>query len=144
MMQPIHDLLPHRPPFLFLDEIVELGPTKLVARRTIRADEPHFQGHYPGRPIMPGVLICEAALQAGCYLMASQGAPDPTKVPVVTRMNDVKFKRMVKPGDTIEIDVELERSVMSVHYMRATVRSSGKTAASLTFAVMLASPEEAG
>jgi 3-hydroxyacyl-[acyl-carrier-protein] dehydratase len=137
----ITELLPHREPFLFLDQIVELGETKLIARRTIRAEEPQFLGHYPGRPIMPGVLLCEAALQAGCYLVAVRGggaAPAEGTVPVVTRMNDVKFKRMVRPGDTIEIEVEHERTLMGAHYLRGVIRSGGKLAVSLSFAVMLA------
>lgn len=139
-MRPAAELIPHRPPVLFLDEVLEHTPDKLSARRVVRADEPQFAGHYPGRPIMPGVLLCEAALQAGCALMvlrapAGQGLGGE---PVVTRMNEVKFKRMVKPGDTLEVAVEMLEEKMGVSFMRGTVKVEGKLAASLEFAVTVA------
>jgi 3-hydroxyacyl-[acyl-carrier-protein] dehydratase len=141
----IQEVLPHRDPFLFLDEILEVSDGSVRARRTIRAEEPQFAGHYPGRPIMPGVLLCEAALQAGCYLVAAGSCVDldPTLVPVVTRMSDVKFKRMVRPGDDLDIRVDKEETVAGVHFMKACIRSAGKVVASLRFAVTLAKQEDA-
>jgi len=130
------DLLPHRPPFLFLDEIVVSDGTKLHARRTVRADEPHFAGHYPGNPIMPGVLLCEALLQAGCALMLSRGEAAPKGTPVVTRMNEVKFKRVVKPGELLDLHVEHESSTMGAHFMKGKASVEGKLACSLSFCVM--------
>lgn len=143
-MRPIEEIIPHRPPFLFIDGVVEASADKLVATRTVRADEPHFAGHYPGRPIMPGVLLCEAVLQAGCALMVlsaeaeASGAAARSGDPVVTRMNEVRFKRMVKPGDVLEITAEKVETKMGVHFMRGTVRVEGKVAATLEFAVTLA------
>ncbi|WP_232767653.1 3-hydroxyacyl-ACP dehydratase FabZ family protein [Geminisphaera colitermitum] len=72
MSQSVTDLIPHRPPFLFVDEIVSETPDGLVARRTWRADEYFYQGHYPNAPITPGVLLCEATFQAGALYMAKQ------------------------------------------------------------------------
>lgn len=139
-MRPIEESLPHRPPFLFLDEIVEVTEEKVHARRTIRADEPQFAGHYPGEPVMPGVLLCEAVLQAGCYLMAHKLGASATEggIPVVARMNDVKFKRIVRPGDVIDIHAEHERSMQGAHFLKGKVEVDGKLVASLSFAVKLA------
>jgi len=138
-VQTVTDLVPHRPPFLFLDEIISADETKVVARRTVRLEEPHFAGHYPGRPIMPGVLLCEAVLQAGCVLMVMKsGGKKPDGDPVVTRMNEVRFKRMVKPGDVLEITAELVETKMGVSFMKGAVRVEGKIAAMLEFAVTIA------
>ena len=138
----IRKLLPHREPFLFIDEIVEIREEGLTARRTIRESEPQFKGHYPGRPIMPGVLLCESALQAGClFLAVSSDGKGFNGTPVVTRMNDVKFRKMVLPGDTLDIHVALEKSVMNVHFMRAKILVGKSKVMTLSFAVTLA-PEE--
>lgn len=147
MLKPVKEVIPHREPFLFLDEVVDLTETKIVARRTVRGDEPQFQGHYPGQPVMPGVLLCEAVLQAGAYLMAVREGyrPGQSGVPVVSRLNNVKFKRMVKPGDVLELTAEHERSMMGAHMMKGSVKVGGKVACTLDFIVMLAEgqPEEA-
>jgi 3-hydroxyacyl-[acyl-carrier-protein] dehydratase len=139
-LRPIKEMLPHREPFLFIDEIVDLTERTVIARSQVRGDDPHFRGHYPGKPIMPGVLLCETVLQAGAYLMATNLALDATVkgVPVVSRMNKVKFKRMVKPGDVLEIRAELERSMMGAHFMSGSIRSNGKVVMTLEFAVYLA------
>ena len=138
----IKKLLPHREPFLFVDEIVEVREEGLTARRTVRESEPQFEGHYPGRPIMPGVLLCESALQAGCLFLAASSDGEAFKgTPVVTRMTDVKFRKMVVPGDTLDIDVTLEKSVMNVHFMRAKLLVGKSKVMTLSFAVTLA-PEE--
>lgn len=138
--KPIEAVLPHRPPFLFIDEIVDLTETTILARSHVRAEEPHFRGHYPGRPVMPGVLLCETVLQAGAYLMAMKlGLDAATRgVPVVSRMNEVKFKRMVKPGDLLDVYATLERSFMGAHFMNGRIRCADKLILTLDFAVTLA------
>jgi 3-hydroxyacyl-[acyl-carrier-protein] dehydratase len=146
-MRPVKEILPHREPFLFIDEIVDITETTVVAKSSVRAEDPHFRGHYPGRPIMPGVLLCETVLQAGAYLMAWKLALDVVNntkgVPVVTRMNHVKFKKMVKPGDQLEVHAELERSMMGAHMMKGSIRCEGKLVLTLDFAVMLADEPQA-
>ena len=99
--------IPHRPPFLLVDEVVERTEKRIVCRKTFREDEWFFAGHYPGFPIVPGVLLCEAAMQAGAMLLAQYEAQTSGGVPVAARLNDVRFKRMVKPGETIEMEVEI-------------------------------------
>ena len=126
-LRPVKEVLPHRPPFLFLDEIVEMTDERIRARRTARAEEPHFEGHYPGRPIMPGVLLCETVLQAGAYLMAVKMGLDQHMegAPVVSRMNKVRFKRMIKPGDVLEISAKHQRSKMGAHMLDGEIRCGG-------------------
>lgn len=145
--RPVKALLPHREPFLFLDEVVELRENSIIARRRVRANEPQFEGHYPGQPIMPGVLLCETVLQAGAYLMAHREGLEANMkgAPVVTRLNNVKFKRIVRPGDLLEVKAEHRRSIMGAHMLRGSITCEGKVACSLEFTVMLVNPaDEAG
>ncbi|MBI4818818.1 MAG: beta-hydroxyacyl-ACP dehydratase [Deltaproteobacteria bacterium] len=131
--------IPHRPPFLFVDRVTAFEPGRLVAERLVREDEPQFLGHYPGSPIMPGVLLVEAALQAGCLLLVKRGGSiESGRIPVVTRISDVKLKRMVKPGDLLEIEVKQDKTVMGVEFMLGSIRVAGKLAASLSFAITTA------
>ena len=77
---------------------MEQSPTRIVCSKVFRGTEDFFAGHYPGYPIVPGVLLCEAAMQCGAILLSSQLSKADGRVPVATRMNDVRFKRMVRPG----------------------------------------------
>ncbi len=124
----IQSAIPHRPPFLLVDEIVSQDEQQIVCRKTFAQDEWFYAGHYPSFPITPGVLLCEAAMQAGAILLSQyvQEATDPTssgKVPVATRMNEVRFKHMVRPGETIEIAVTLVERVSSAFFLKATVKN---------------------
>lgn len=134
----IQKSIPHRPPFLLLDEIVEAAPNRIVCRKRFTGDEYFFAGHYPGQPIVPGVLLCEAALQAGAVLLAGLVENSAGKVPVATRMNDVKFKKIVRPGDSIEIEVELGERLADAFFLTGRVTVAGKLAARLEFACTLA------
>lgn len=143
----IQALIPHRPPMLLIDEVVESGPQRIVCRKTFRAEEYFFQGHYPDGPIVPGVILCEVALQAGAVLL-SQSSPgsgqEDQKVPVVTRMNNVKFKRMVAPGETVEAVVSIKEELSGAFFLSARVQLEGQLAASLEFACTFAArPESA-
>ncbi|MSR56941.1 MAG: 3-hydroxyacyl-ACP dehydratase FabZ [Planctomycetaceae bacterium] len=131
----IQELIPHRDPFLWIDEIVEIGPNRIVARKFVDPALDVFRGHYPGKPVLPGVLMCEASMQAGAVLIARQTESVPAgMVPVAARINNVKFKHMVRPGDTLEIEVELTERLKDTYYMSAKVKAAGKTAATLDFA----------
>lgn len=136
-MDEIYKAIPHREPFLFVDKILERTDTSIRTQKKADADAPFFKGHYPDYPIMPGVLICEAAFQAGAILLSGKAEGAGGRLPVITRINNVKFKRGVFPGDVMEIFVEHKESVGQAHYMRAKVTVESKTALVLEFAVML-------
>lgn len=129
--------IPHREPFLLLDEIVEQGESRIVCRKRFTGDEFWYRGHYPHFPITPGVILCEAAMQAGAVLLAKHAAAEPDAVPVATRANNVQFKQMVLPGDVIEIEVELVERVSTAFFMKARVTTGGKVACRFEFACTL-------
>jgi 3-hydroxyacyl-[acyl-carrier-protein] dehydratase len=136
----ILDAIPHRPPFLLVDEIVERDDQRIVCRKKFTGDEFWFAGHYPDYPLTPGVILCEAAMQAGAILLAQQ--MDGTDgVPVATRMNDVRFKKMVQPGDTIQLDVTITDRVSNAYYLTGKVTVDGKLAVRLNFACTMAPME---
>jgi 3-hydroxyacyl-[acyl-carrier-protein] dehydratase len=100
-------LLPHRPPFLLVDEVVELDPgVRCVARRTLSDDDFWFAGHFPGNPVMPGVLIVEALAQTATLAAASTGVGE-GKIGLFAGIDKVRFKRVVKPGDTLRLEAEM-------------------------------------
>ncbi len=140
--QEIEAAIPHRAPMLLLDEIVRRGEQSLCCRKTFRDDEFFVQGHYPGFPLVPGVILCESAMQAGAVLLA-QIIRDAEGVPVVTRVKDVRFRRMIRPGDTIDIEVELQERLATAYFLTARVMCEGKTAARLEFACTLTDVKDA-
>ncbi len=132
--QAIYDAIPHREPFLLVDEILERGPARIVCTKVFSGREDFFAGHYPGLPLVPGVLLCEAAMQCGAILLATQLASMAGKLPVVTRMNDVRFKRIVRPGETIRIEVELVERLADAFFLKAKAAVDGKVAVRFEFA----------
>jgi UDP-3-O-[3-hydroxymyristoyl] N-acetylglucosamine deacetylase/3-hydroxyacyl-[acyl-carrier-protein] dehydratase len=104
----IEGILPHRYPFLLVDRVIEMEPQKrIVGIKNVTINEPFFQGHFPGHPIMPGVLIIEAMAQVGGMLLMGS-VPDPSsKVVYFTSLNNVKFRRPVRPGDQIRFELDL-------------------------------------
>ena len=139
--QAIYDAIPHREPFLMVDEIVERSASRIVSTKTFTGREEFFAGHYPGEPIVPGVLLCEAAMQSGAILLAEHLKGSGAKVPVATRMNDVRFKRIVRPGDTIRIEVELKERLAEAFFLAAKVSVGGKLAVRFEFACTAAALE---
>jgi 3-hydroxyacyl-[acyl-carrier-protein] dehydratase len=130
--------IPHREPFLLLDEIVEQSDMRIVCRKRFTGDEFWYPGHYPDFPITPGVLLCEAAMQAGAVLLSKFAAAEPGSVPVVTRLNNAKFKAMVRPGDTVTIEVELKDQLSGAYFLDARVKNGDATAVTFDFACKLA------
>lgn len=137
--QAILDAIPHREPFLLIDEIVERDDDRIVCRKTFGGDEWFYAGHYPGYPLTPGVLLCEACLQAGAVLLSDKVVGDDA-VPVATRIDGVKFKQMVRPGDCVELTVTLKDRVGDAFFLTGQVRRAGKLAARLDFACTVAPP----
>lgn len=136
----IHAAIPHRAPMLLVDEIVSQDKTSIVCRKSFDADEYFFQGHYPEHPLVPGVILCESAVQSGAVLL-SQITSGLEGVPVLTRMNDVKFKKMVHPGDSIEMHIKLDEVVSNAYYLTGQVKCDGKMAARLSFTCTIAPPK---
>ena len=132
--QQIYDAIPHREPFLLVDQIEELSDARIVGTKTFTGKEDFFAGHYPGYPMVPGVLLCEAAMQCGAVLLSRHFAQADGKVPVATRMNDVRFKRMVRPGETIRLEVELVERLAEAFFLKAKATVDGKVAVRFEFA----------
>jgi 3-hydroxyacyl-[acyl-carrier-protein] dehydratase len=132
-IETIQGAIPHRPPMLLVDEIIEQCDDKIVCRKTFREDEFFFQGHYPGQPIVPGVILCESAMQAGAVLL-TKVLKEGEGVPVATRMNDVKFKRMVRPGETIDLEITFKEQIANAVFLQAKVTCEGKVAVRFEFA----------
>jgi 3-hydroxyacyl-[acyl-carrier-protein] dehydratase len=115
------DLLPHRPPFLFVDEVVALEPGQSARGRwTLTGDEWFFVGHFPGRPTLPGVLMCEAIAQMGAIAVLAD-ARFAGKLPLFGGLDGARFRRQVGPGDTLVLEVELGR--MSARAGKGTGRA---------------------
>jgi len=140
-MEQILKAIPHRPPFLFVENIVELTETRIKATRKISPDEYFFKGHYPGNPIMPGVLTCEAIFQTGAILLSHIIGYAGDGTPVLTRISNAKFKNMVKPDDLLEMEAELVEKVGNAFFLKGKASVAGKTAVTVEFAVTLAKPE---
>jgi 3-hydroxyacyl-[acyl-carrier-protein] dehydratase len=136
-VQDIERLIPHRFPFLLVDRVVEMEPGKrIVAVKNVTANEWFFQGHFPGFPIMPGVLIVEALAQAGAVLLLSDESVR-GQIPLFAGIEKCRFRQQVVPGDTLTLEMEVIARRGPVGKGRATARVGGKVAAEceLTFAL---------
>jgi 3-hydroxyacyl-[acyl-carrier-protein] dehydratase len=133
----IEKILPHREPFLLLDEVIEMEPgARVVARKRVREDEWYLAGHFPGRPIMPGVLMVEALAQTGAVAVLSE-EQNRGKLALFAGIDDVRFKRIVEPGDELELvcDLERVRGPIGRGKVAATVGGELAVRGTLTFAV---------
>jgi 3-hydroxyacyl-[acyl-carrier-protein] dehydratase len=136
-LKEISALIPHRPPFLWVDKIISFAGNTLITEKLIPTDLDVFTGHYPGNPIMPGVLLCEAIFQSGALLIAKLTQArdaEQESLPVLTRISNARFKRNVLPGDTVRIKVQLTESVSSVSFFKGIMKVREKTAVQIDFA----------
>ena len=124
-------MLPHRYPFLMVDKIIEYSPdqNRIVGVKNITFNEPEFMGHFPNRPIFPGVLIMEAMAQTGCMLLISKGIDPEKKLVVFTGMNNVKFRREVIPGDQLVMELEMTRFRFNICQLVGKAYVNGQLAA---------------
>ena len=145
-MQPVTELIPHRPPFLFVDEIVSETAGTLVARHTWRAEEDFYRGHYPGAPITPGVLLCESVFQTSGLLLAREaqaaGRKPSEGVPLLAKITDVRFRNPVYPGDTVLIEVTKKEAMGGFTMMAGAIKKAdGTRVLNVNFAVAWKTPE---
>jgi 3-hydroxyacyl-[acyl-carrier-protein] dehydratase len=141
--QEILDAIPHRDPFLLVDAIIERSDKRIVCEKTFQPGDWFFAGHYPGYPLVPGVLLCEAAMQCGAILLSHLLSGEGTltgKVPVATRMNDVRFKRMVRPGEKLTLEVELIERLADAFFLKAKVSVAGQVVVRFEFACTATKP----
>jgi beta-hydroxyacyl-ACP dehydratase FabZ len=126
----IERILPHRYPFLLVDRVDELGPDRIVARKLVTRNEPHFNGHFPGLPVMPGVLIIEALAQAGALLAASVVSFDPEKqVIFFLGIDKARFRKPVVPGDLLVLEVVPLRKGGAIWKLRGEAKVDGAVVA---------------
>ena len=134
----IERLLPHRYPFLLVDRVIELDDEHIVAIKNVTINEPFFQGHFPGHPVMPGVLIIEAMAQTAAVLVVETLGPDAQgKIVYFMSIEGAKFRRPVVPGDQLRIHIVKERSRGSVWKFHAVARVDGVSVAEATYAAMI-------
>ena len=133
----IMEYLPHRYPFLLVDRIVEMEPLRAVGIKNVSINEPFFQGHFPGEPVLPGVLILEAMGQVAA-MMICQSPEMKGMITYVTTIDEAKFRRPVRPGDQLVTTAELTRVRGRVGKVRAVGRVDGQIVASASFGFVLA------
>ncbi len=139
----IQALIPHRYPFLLVDRVIDFVPMqRLVGLKSVTIDEPFFQGHFPGHPVMPGVLILEALAQAAALLaMKSVGGDYSDKVAYLTGIDGARFRRTVVPGDRLELHVETTKHKGVVWKVKAEAKVDGEVVAEAELMAMLADRE---
>ncbi len=144
-VEAIQRLIPHRPPFLLVDRVVSLEPgVRLIAWKSVTMNEPFFVGHFPGKPVMPGVLILEALAQA-CALLAMKSLEAEKlgdKITYLMSIDGARFRKPVVPGDRLELHVEITKRKGAVWRQKGTAVVDGHTVAEAEFLAMLADREQ--
>ena len=147
-MEEIYRRIPHRSPFLFVDRIIEINSDDATCELHVHEDLDLFKGHYPDNPIFPGVLSCEAVFQTGAIFLSEKIGQEvlnsSTVTPVLSRIRDARFKRMIKPGDTIQIKVILQEQIGKFYNLRGEIRLEGKVVTTVSFALALVEEKKDG
>jgi 3-hydroxyacyl-[acyl-carrier-protein] dehydratase len=138
MLETILKNIPQRDPFLFIENIIDRSENSITTSKLLTGEEDFFRGHFPGRPVFPGVLMCEAVFQTGALLMALKGeAADNSKTALVTRIQGCKFKNMAKPGDNLMITVDFVEMLANAAFMKGKMTAGGKTIMTIEFAATI-------
>jgi 3-hydroxyacyl-[acyl-carrier-protein] dehydratase len=142
----IEAAIPHRAPFLFVDRVVDSRGDSIATEWTVPADLDAFRGHYPGQPLLPGVLTSEFAFQSAAILLMISGTVPVSRgaVPMLTKIEEARFKKAVRPGETLRASVEILERVGSVCFLKAIVTSAGATVLKVRFTVALVDPASGG
>ena len=133
----IQKLLPHRYPFLLVDRILERSPKRVVGIKNVTINEPFFAGHFPGHPVMPGVLIIEAMAQTGGMLLMGAIENPQSKVVYFTSLDSVKWRRPVKPGDQLRFELDLLQVRGMMARMRGVAKVDGDVVCEAEMAAMV-------
>jgi len=151
MTNEVTALIPHRPPFLFVDRILSFDTDSLVAERAWRTEEDFYRGHYPEAPITPGVLLCEAVFQTGALYMAKRAQAEAAGVgqggkragvPLLAKISDVRFRAPVFPGDVVQIEVRKKETLGGFTLMDGAIRKAdGTRVLNVSFAVAWKMPD---
>jgi 3-hydroxyacyl-[acyl-carrier-protein] dehydratase len=142
MLETILANIPQREPFLFIEKIVTRSEDSITTSKFLSGKEDFFQGHFPGSPVFPGVLMCEAVFQTGALLMALKGqAAGGNKKALVTRIQGAKFKNMAKPGDELHITVDFVEMMANAAFMKGKITANNKTIMSIEFAATIVENE---
>lgn len=140
----IEHAIPHRSPFLFLDEVVHIDERSITCRYRIREEDELFSrvftGHYPGFPLVPGVLLCEMMFQAAGVLLSRRAGENFVKgggTPLLTRIKGAQFRRVVRPGEEVEIHASIDEQAAQAYYLKGRVSVNGELAVRAEFACIL-------
>ena len=138
--QQIQQLIPNRPPYLWIDDVVSVDGSSIHTRKFLDPELPIFKAHYPDFPVFPAALQCECAFQASAVLIAKLGVETIGKVPVVARANNLKFRAMARPGDMLDVHVKLEQRISNVFYLKGRILRADTLLTSLDFSTTATSP----
>ena len=137
----IQEIIPHRYPFLLVDRILEMSETRIVGIKNVTINEPYFQGHFPGHPVMPGVLIIEALAQTGgVYALSMDDRRG--KLAFFATINNAKFRRLVVPGDQLILDVTFLKNRAKVIRLKGVARVGDEVAAEAEMMFAVVDPKE--